>query len=151
MVFHTYYYLTKGNWAWLYLINNSRKSSYFPKGASTKNFSHTFANFLNICEKMMSADVRQKEIKDLLTYLTILCKTYLQNLKYNVNRGCIFHLILGGIPSTLILPIKNRGVRGFLNWQDDSPKWHLICLVNTICIHLINPSSVYNKINPSLV
>ena len=105
--------------------------------------------------KMMSADVKanmkQHEIKDLVTYLTILCKKYLQNLKYNVNRGCIFHLILGGIPSTLILPIKNRGVRGFLNWQDDSPKWHLICLVNTICIHLINPSPMYNKINPSLV
>ena len=74
---------------------------------------------LKICEKMMSADVKanlkQQEIKDLVTYLTTLCKKYLQNLKYNVNRGCIFHLILGGIPSTLILPIKNRGIRGFLN------------------------------------
>ena len=74
---------------------------------------------LKICEKMMSADVnaniKEQEIKHQVTYLTILCKKYLQNLKYNVNRGCIFHLILGGIPSTLILPIKNRGVRGFLN------------------------------------
>ena len=52
---------------------------------------------------MMSADVKanikQQEMKDLVTYLTILCKKYLQNLKYNVNSGCIFHLILVGIPS----------------------------------------------------
>ena len=75
---------------------------------------------LKICEKMMSADVKanikQQEIKDLVTYLTILCEKYLQNVKYNVNRGCIFRLILVGIPSTLILSIKNRegggGVRG---------------------------------------
>ena len=71
---------------------------------------------LKICEKMMSADVKanikQQKIKDLVNYLTILCKNYLQNLKHNVNRGCIFHLILVGIPSTLILSIKNRGVRG---------------------------------------
>ena len=72
---------------------------------------------LKICEKMMSADVKanikQQKIKDLVNYLTILCKNYLQNLKYNVNRGCIFHLILVGIPSTLILSIKNKGVWGF--------------------------------------
>ena len=64
----------------------------------------------------MSADVKfnikQQEIKDLVTYLTIFCKKYLQNVKYNVNKGCIFHLTLVGIPSTLIFSIKNRGVRG---------------------------------------
>ena len=61
---------------------------------------------LKNCEKMMSADVKanikQPEIKDLVTYFTILCEKYLQNLKYNMNRGCIFHLILVGISSTLI-------------------------------------------------
>ena len=70
---------------------------------------------IKICEKMMSADVKaniKQEIKDLVTHLTILCKKYFQNLKYSVNRGCIFHLILVGIPSTLILSIKSRGVRG---------------------------------------
>ena len=70
---------------------------------------------LNICEKMMSAyvkaNIKQQEIKDLVTYLTILCNKYLQNFKYNANRGCIFHLILVGIPPTLILSIKNRGFR----------------------------------------
>ena len=67
---------------------------------------------LKICEKMMSADVnaniKQQEIKHPVTYLTILCK----KLKCNVNRGCIFHLILVGIPSTLILFFKNRGIKG---------------------------------------
>ena len=72
---------------------------------------------IKICEKMMSADVKanikQQEIKDLVTYLTVLCKKYFQNLKYSVNRGCMFHLILVGIPSTLILSIKKGwGVRG---------------------------------------
>ena len=73
---------------------------------------------LKICEKMMSADVKanikQQEIKDLVTYLTILCKKYLQSVKYNVNRRCIFHLILVGIASTLILSIKNEGLGGCL-------------------------------------
>ena len=32
-----------------------------------------------------------------------------QNLKYKVKQGCIFNLILVGIPSNLILPVKNRG------------------------------------------
>ena len=71
---------------------------------------------IKICEKMMSADVKanikQQEIKDLVTHLTILCKKYFQNLKYSVNRGCIFHLILVGIPSTLILSIKKGGGLG---------------------------------------
>ena len=33
---------------------------------------------------------------------------YLQNFKYNVKRACIFHLILVGILSILILSVKNR-------------------------------------------
>ena len=58
---------------------------------------------------MMSADVkvsiRQQEIKDLVVHLTIIYKSYLQNLKYNVKSGCIFHLILVGILSISILYI----------------------------------------------
>ena len=34
---------------------------------------------------------------------------YLQNDKYNVKRVCIFHLILDGILSILIFPVKNKG------------------------------------------
>ena len=39
---------------------------------------------------------------------------YLQNLKYNVKRACIFHLISFGILSILILSVKNRVVVGLL-------------------------------------
>ena len=56
----------------------------------------------------MSADVKaniKQEIKDLVAYLT---KEYLQNLKYNIKRGCIFHSILIGIPFVLILSVNNR-------------------------------------------
>ena len=67
----------------------------------------------------MSADVkvsiRQQEMKDLVVHLTIFYKSYLQNLKYNVKSGCIFHLILVGILSISLLPIKNRG-RGSRAW-----------------------------------
>ena len=62
---------------------------------------------------MISADVKAKiknqEIKELVAYLIHFYKKYLQNLKYNVKRACIFHLILVGIPSSLILSVKNRG------------------------------------------
>ena len=69
---------------------------------------------------MMSADVKanikQQEIKDLVVYLT---KKYLQNLKYNIKRGCIFHSVLVGIPFVLILSIKNREAeRVLLNGQN---------------------------------
>ena len=39
-------------------------------------------------------------------------KKYLQNLKYNVKRTRIFHLILFGILSILILSVKNSGEGG---------------------------------------
>ena len=66
----------------------------------------------------MSADVKaniKQEIKDLVAYLT---KEYLQNLKYNIKRGCIFHLILVGIPFVLILSVNNRGGFFWLNGQN---------------------------------
>ena len=62
---------------------------------------------------MMSTDVKvnakPQEINDLLAYLT---KKSLQNLKYNIKRGCIFHSILVGVPFILILSVKNRGGQG---------------------------------------
>ena len=67
---------------------------------------------------MMSADVKnsikQQEIKDLVVHHTnfYIYKNYLQNLKYNVNSGCIFHLILIGILSILILSVNNEGRGG---------------------------------------
>ena len=66
---------------------------------------------LKNCKKMRSADVqvdvRQQEIKELITY-----KMYLQNLKSNVKQVYIFDLILVGIPSSLLLSIKNRDMWG---------------------------------------
>ena len=48
-----------------------------------------------------------------LMSLQILIRSiYLQNLKNNVRRVCIFHLILVSIPFIVILSIKNRGGLG---------------------------------------
>ena len=57
----------------------------------------------------------QQEIKDLVAalHLTNFFKKYLQNFKYNVKKVCLFQLILVGIPSILILSIKNRGWGAF--------------------------------------
>ena len=44
-------------------------------------------------------------------YLTNFYKMYVQNLKYNIKRTCIFHLTLVCIPSFLIMSIKNGGVQ----------------------------------------
>ena len=48
--------------------------------------------------KMISADIKgnikQQEIKDLVGVSTNFYRKYLQNLKYNVKRVCVFHLIL---------------------------------------------------------
>ena len=55
-------------------------------------------------------------------------KKYLQNWRYNAKLACIFHLILLGIPSSLILYIKNRGDDFFLlNRQN------LLSMTNVIC------------------
>ena len=43
----------------------------------------------------------------------IILNKYLQNVKYNVKRACIFYLILVGIPSSLPLSIKYRGWKSF--------------------------------------
>ena len=65
-----------------------------------------------------------------LRYLTNFYKKYLQNLKYNVKRICIFHLILFDILSILIsiLSVKNRdGLGGVLNRQNPLSVTKVIC------------------------
>ena len=59
----------------------------------------------------IKANVKQYDIKELVAvYIFInFNKKYLQNLKYNVKRACIFHLILLGIPSSLIFSVKSSG------------------------------------------
>ena len=60
--------------------------------------------------------------------LTNFYKNYFQNLKYDVKRACIFHLILVGILSILILPVKNRGVVFFpFNRQNPLSVTEVIC------------------------
>ena len=62
----------------------------------------------------MFADVKariKQEINDMVAHLTNFNKKYLQNLKYNVKRGCIFHLILVVILLILILSVKNWEVK----------------------------------------
>ena len=68
---------------------------------------------------MISADVKsntkQQEIKDLVvaSYKFLLkVYIYLQNFKYSMKKVFIFQLILVGIPSILILPVKNGGMGG---------------------------------------
>ena len=62
---------------------------------------------LNEVLKMISADVKanvkEQELKDLAVVSLIFFKKYLGNLKYNVKRAYIFHLILVNIPSSEIL------------------------------------------------
>ena len=67
--------------------------------------------------------MKQQEIKDLVAalHLTDFFKKSLQKFKYNVKKVCIFQLILVGIPSILILSIKNRGW-GFFAQQTKSVK-----------------------------
>ena len=61
----------------------------------------------------MSANVKanrkQQEMKDLVAHLK---KKYLQNLKYNIKRGRVFHSILVGIPFVLRLSVMNREACG---------------------------------------
>ena len=49
-----------------------------------------------------------------ITGSCIFTEVLFQNLKCNVKQACIFNLILVGIPSSLILSVKNRGMKGFL-------------------------------------
>ena len=58
----------------------------------------------------IKANAKQYDIKELLALYTFInFNKYLQNLKYNVKRARIFHLILLGIPSSLILSVKSSG------------------------------------------
>ena len=70
-------------------------------------------------------------------YLTNFYKKYLQNLKYNVKRLCIFHLILVGI---LYCPLRAGRVGGgfLLNGQN------LLRVTKVICWH--SPTIVSSRV-----
>ena len=67
---------------------------------------------LKICKKMKSADIKTDAKKRNKRTGSCILKLFKevpsQNLKYNVKQACIFNLILVGIPSSLILSVKNR-------------------------------------------
>ena len=62
-------------------------------------------------------------------HLTNFYKKYLQNFKCSVKRVRIFHLIMLGIPSILILSVKKKGMGegGLLNEQN------LLSVTKAIC------------------
>ena len=63
-------------------------------------------------------------------YVTSFYNMYVQNLKYNIKGACMFHLILVGILSILILSVKNSGEAGgsvFVNGQN------LLSVTKVIC------------------
>ena len=63
----------------------------------------------------IKANVKQYDTKELVAVHIFINfnKEHLQNLKYNVKRACIFHLILLGIPSSLIFSVKSSGFAVF--------------------------------------
>ena len=68
-----------------------------------------------------------------MALLTNFFKKYLQNLKYNVKRACIFHLILFGILSIAsIFSVKNKG-GDLLNEQN------LLSMMKVICRQSLCP------------
>ena len=78
-------------------------------------FSDMLNEVLKICEKwylLMEKLVKTINKRSNGCILQIIYKKYLQNLKYNVKRACVFLLIMVGILTILILSVKNRGVGG---------------------------------------
>ena len=75
---------------------------------------------------MISADAKtdvKQELKELVDVsYNFSQKSLLKTLKYNVKQACIFHLILVGIASNLILSVKNRGRGGGGRRGGEQPK-----------------------------
>ena len=65
----------------------------------------------DICSYKNWCETRNKRTSSCILYL--FTEVTSQNLKYIVKQACIFNLILIGIPSSLILSVKNRGWRVF--------------------------------------
>ena len=57
----------------------------------------------------VKANIKQQEIKYLVAISYIFLKELPSKLEIKCKRGCIFHLILVGIPSIFILSVNNRG------------------------------------------
>ena len=57
-------------------------------------------------------DIKQEEIRELVAVSYNCSEVTSKILKYNVKEACIFHLILVGVPSSLILSVKTMRWRG---------------------------------------
>ena len=66
-------------------------------------------------------------------------------MKYNVKLACNFHLILLGIPSSLILSIRNRGWEVLRNRQNLSSMTKVICQWSLGTKQLIKTNKNTNK------
>ena len=88
---------------------------------------------------MISADVKsnikQQEIKDLVaaSYMLQIIRRSTFKTSSKIKRVCIFQLILVGIPSILILSVKNRGGgRSLLN------RLISLSMTKVVCQHSLN-------------
>ena len=100
--------------------------------------------------KQVITEIRNRSTWWLCCYLiTFYQKQYLQNLKYNVKRACIFHLILLGIQSSLILSVQiykmvefGNGTKiSVENWTKRYCQKHQ----NNGCLLVLGICNVYNK------
>ena len=61
---------------------------------------------------MISADIKTDVKQEIKKLVAVSCITFhrstFSNLKFNTKQACIFHLMLVGIPCSLILSIKNE-------------------------------------------
>ena len=87
------------------------------------------------------ANIKQQEIKDLVVVSCKFLQEVPSKLETQCNKGVhIFHLFLVGIPSIMILSVKNRvsgrGWRGLLNRQN------LLIVTKVICRQSLTVYSV---------
>ena len=83
---------------------------------------------LKSCKKMIFANIKTDVKQEIKVLVAVSYNFPQKHLLCSVKRGCIFNLILVGIPSSLILSVKNIGVRGFLlNGQN------LLSMTKVIC------------------
>ena len=87
--------------------------------------------------KILSADVKANVKQQEINYLVAVSYKFLQEvpskLEIQCKKGMYFYLILVGIPSILILSLKNRGVRVFLLNGVNPLKVHSSPLAKVIC------------------
>ena len=94
--------------------------------------SEKLQNKNDVCWCKFWCNVKQQALKELVDYLYLVFfyKKYLQNLGTTMyQRTSIFYLFLLGIPSSLVLSIKNRGMggSGLLNGHN------LLSMTKVIC------------------